>query len=296
MDRDPRAALRACSACPHECGADRVAGPVGACGVGADALVASAFPHFGEERCLTGTHGSGTVFFAGCNLGCVFCQNWDLSQRTEGAAHDPTALAALMLDLQDRGCHNVNLVSPSHVAPQLASALEVARSWGLRVPVVYNSGGYDALGSLRRLDGLVDVYMPDFKFWEPASGARYCGVSDYPQRAREALTEMHRQVGPLTLDRNGVAVRGVLVRHLVMPGLGAETAAILAWLATSLSPDTHVNLLAQYHPEHLVGQRDAEGEARYPELDRRPSRAELDAAVAAARTAGLWRLEGCGTA
>jgi putative pyruvate formate lyase activating enzyme len=288
----PRELLRRCRACPRGCGADRLAGDLGHCRVGEEVLVASAFAHLGEESCLSGTRGSGTIFFAGCNLGCVFCQNWDLSQRAEGTAHDPAALAALMLELQSRGCHNVNLVSPSHVVPQLVLALARARAEGLAVPVVYNSGGYDALDSLRRLEGLVDVYMPDFKFWDDASGARYCGVPDYPQRARAALHEMHRQVGDLVLDERGLAVRGLLVRHLVMPGRGAETAAILRWLATDLSPDTYLNLLGQYRPEHLVGRPDQAGAVRFTALDRRPTGAELKAARDAARAAGLHRLDG----
>jgi putative pyruvate formate lyase activating enzyme len=286
--------LGSCALCPRGCGCDRRAGEVGACRIAADPLISSAFAHLGEEACLSGTRGSGTIFFAGCNLHCVFCQNGDLSQRAEGMAVDANRLAGLMLDLQDRGCHNVNLVSPTHVAGTLVDVLDRARARGLRVPVVYNSGGYESVATLRRLAGRVDVYMPDVKFWSAESGRRYCGVPDYPERARAALREMHAQVGDLVLDEQGLAVRGLLVRHLVMPGLGDETAAILGWLSRELSPATYVNLLAQYRPEHLVGSRDAEGRVRYPELDRRPTRQELAAAAAAARAAGLDRLEGVG--
>jgi putative pyruvate formate lyase activating enzyme len=239
-----------------------------------------------------GRHGSGTIFFAGCNLACVFCQNWDLSQRVEGAPLEPAELADLMLRLQADRCHNVNLVSPSHVAPQVTDALGLARARGLRVPVVYNSGGYDALASLERLEGLIDIYMPDAKFWRPETAQRYCGAADYPGRMREALQEMHRQVGDLVIEPDGVATRALLVRHLVMPGLGEETAAILRWLADEVSPDTHVNLMAQYRPCHQVGCPAGDGGRLFTELARRPSGSEYAAALAAAREAGLWRLDG----
>ncbi|MBM3695508.1 MAG: radical SAM protein, partial [Actinobacteria bacterium] len=260
-----REELRHCRACPRDCGVDRFAGETGTCRVGRHALVASAFPHHGEEDCLRGRGGSGTIFFAGCNLRCVFCQNWDISQRDSGAACPPEDLAGLMLALQDRGCHNINLVTPEHVAPQIAEALALAVPGGLRLPLVYNTGAYDGPASLHLMAGLVDMYMPDFKFWEPATARRLAATADYPERAREAIAEMHRQVGVLRLGPDGLARRGVLVRHLVMPGLGAETAAILSWLARTLSIDTYVNLMAQYRPDHRVP-----AEARFAAVDRRP--------------------------
>jgi putative pyruvate formate lyase activating enzyme len=278
-----------CRSCPRDCGVDRTRGETGHCGTGRYGRVCSAFPHHGEEACLSGTRGSGTIFFSLCNLSCVFCQNWDTSQRVSGEEVRPEELAGVMLDLQRMGCHNVNLVSPSHVVPQVVEALALAIDHGLSLPVVYNTGGYDSIESLELVEGLVDIYMPDFKFWDTESGHRLSDVPDYPERAREAIREMHRQVGPLAFGRNGLAERGVLVRHLVMPGQAEQTAAILQWLAEEVSPDTFVNLMGQYRPAHKVGNC-ACGES-YPEIDRRPTPDELRAALAAARNAGLTRLD-----
>ncbi|MBN2112779.1 MAG: radical SAM protein [Acidimicrobiia bacterium] len=278
--------LRACRACPRDCGVDRLAGEAGVCRVGRHAVVASAFPHRGEEDCLRGRRGSGTIFFAGCNLRCAFCQNWDISQQAVGRACPAEDLAALMLALQDHGCHNINLVTPEHVVPQVIEALALAVPRGLRLPLVYNTGAYDGLASLSLMDGLVDIYMPDFKFWEPATARRLARAADYPRRAREAVAEMHRQVGVLRLGPDGLARRGLLVRHLVMPGLGTESAAIFRWLAETLSPDTYLNVMAQYRPDHLVP-----GSPRYADIDRRPLPEEVAAAYEAARAAGLWRFD-----
>jgi putative pyruvate formate lyase activating enzyme len=286
------AELADCRACPRDCGVDRLADGVKVCGVGRRARVASAFPHHGEEDCLRGWNGSGTVFFAGCNLRCVFRQNWEISQSRCGAELAGGELAAVFLELQQRGCHNLNLVTPEHVVPQVIEALAAAVPLGLRLPVVYNTSGYDAVESLRRLDGLVDVYMPDFKLWERESAKRLLGAKDYPERARAAIAEMHRQAGPLRFDRDGLARRGVLVRHLVMPGHIDESAAIFRWLADELSPDTWVNVMAQYRPAHRVGERRQRGERPYAAIDRRPRSAELAAAHAAARASGLWRFDG----
>jgi putative pyruvate formate lyase activating enzyme len=280
--------LARCEACPRGCGVNRLEGERRTCQIGRYARVASAFAHMGEEDCLRGTRGSGTIFFSRCNLHCVFCQNWDISQRTSGEEMSGEGLAALMLDLQARGCHNVNLVTPEHVVPQVVEALSVAAP-ALRVPVVYNTSAYDSLASLRLLDGLVDVYMPDFKVWSPGLAARLLGARDYPERARDALTEMHRQVGPLVVTRDGVAQGGVLVRHLVMPGLLDESRAIVRWLATELSKDTYVNIMGQYRPAHLVAALDRNGEPRYAEIARRPWPSEIDDVYRAAREAGLWR-------
>jgi putative pyruvate formate lyase activating enzyme len=287
-----RAALACCRACPRACAADRRAAERGYCGVGRCARVASAFAHHGEEDCLRGTRGSGTIFFSGCNLHCVFCQNWDISQRQAGRELNADQTAQLMLDLQDEGCHNVNLVTPEHVVPQVIEAVALAIEHGLRIPIVYNTSAYDAVDSLCRLDGLVDIYMPDFKFWTRASSARLCDAPDYPVRARAALREMHRQVGDLCFTPDGVAARGLLIRHLVLPGLLDESRAIFAWLARGLSPDTYVNIMAQYQPAHELARPPRAGAPRLiADLHRPPTRAEQDAAHAAARAAGLRRFD-----
>ena len=278
------AELEHCLACPRACGVNRLAGETGVCHTGRRATVSSAFPHFGEEDCLRGSRGSGTIFFGHCNLRCVFCQNWDISQQASGRKLDAREIANLMLELEDRGCHNINLVTPEHVVPQVIEALAEAIARGLASPVVYNTSAYDALDSLRSLDGLVDIYMPDFKFWERATGRRLAKAKDYPERAREAIREMHRQVGDLRFGPDGLARRGLLVRHLVMPGQTAEAEAIFQWLADEISPDTFLNVMAQYRPEHQVGR-----DRRYEEVARRPTAAEIDEAYAAARRAGLWR-------
>ncbi|HEX9189656.1 MAG TPA: radical SAM protein [Vicinamibacteria bacterium] len=287
---EARHSLEACRLCPRGCGAARLEGRTGTCGIGGRAVVSSAFPHLGEEDCLRGRRGSGTVFFAGCGLRCVFCQNADVSWLRTGEELGAEDLAAVFLELQARGCHNLNLVTPSHVVPQLLEALARAAEKGLRLPVVYNSGGYDTVDTLRLLDGVVDVYMPDFKFWRAETAERYAGAPDYPERARAAVREMHRQVGPLRLGPDGLARRGVLVRHLVMPGLGAESAAIFEWLAREISPDTYVNVMGQYRPEWQVGLPD-EGGTLFPEIARRPRPREMDEALEAFRRAGLWRVD-----
>jgi putative pyruvate formate lyase activating enzyme len=283
--------LEDCRACPRNCRCDRLRGETRACHTGRYAIVGSAFPHFGEEDCLRGSRGSGTIFFSLCNLRCAFCQNWDISQKREGTECGPGELADLMVGLQEQGCHNVNFVTPEHVAPQVIEAIAAAVPRGLRVPIVYNTSAYDALSSLKLLDGLVDVYMPDFKFWSPETSARLARARDYPERAREAILEMHRQVGPLKLGEDGLARRGVLVRHLVMPGQTEEAAAIFEWLAREVSPDTYVNVMGQYRPEYQVGQIASSGALKHPDINRRPTPSEMHAAYAAARHAGLWRFD-----
>jgi putative pyruvate formate lyase activating enzyme len=283
--------LEDCHACPRNCGINRLENQTRACNTGRYAVVSSAFPHFGEEDCLRGWNGSGTIFFGLCNLRCAFCQNWEISQTLGGKERGPKEIAALMLDLQERGCHNVNFVTPEHVAPQVIEAIAAAIPSGLRLPIVYNTSAYDALSSLRLLEGLIDIYMPDFKFWKPESSVTLARARDYPERAREAIREMHRQVGPLRFGPDGLAKRGVLVRHLVMPGQTEEAAAIFEWLARELSPDTYVNIMGQYRPEHLVGETDSGGKARYESINRRPFPTEMEAAFAAARSAGLWRFD-----
>jgi len=283
------AGLESCTACPRACGVNRLEGETGVCRTGRHPLVSSAFPHLGEERCLRGRNGSGTIFFSLCNLQCVFCQNWDISQQETGRACTAEEIAGLMLQLQSAGCHNINLVTPEHVVPQVIEAIAAAVPAGLGIPVVYNTSAFDTVASLKMLEGLVDIYMPDFKYWNPGTAHRLSGARDYPERAREALLEMHRQVGPLRCGTDGIARRGVLVRHLVMPGQADESEAIFRWLADDVSPDTFVNIMAQYRPANKVGGRGKE--ARFEEINRRPSRRELENAYQAAREAGLWRFD-----
>ena len=220
-----RSMVESCTLCPRACGARRTAGERGFCGAGPRAVVASAGPHFGEESCLVGRGGSGTIFLAGCNLGCVFCQNYDISHRVVGEEMATADLGRLMQALEARGCENVNFVTPTHFTAAIAEAIVEARAGGLSVPIVWNSGGYESAEVLRLLDGLVEIYMPDFKFSLSDSADRYCRAPDYPDRAREALLEMHRQVGDLVME-GGVAARGLLVRHLVMPGGAGESRGV----------------------------------------------------------------------
>jgi putative pyruvate formate lyase activating enzyme len=282
-----QALLRSCKACPRECEADRWANLAGVCQTGRWARVSSAFAHHGEEACLRGWAGSGTIFFSGCSLGCVFCQNYEISQLGEGQELGAGRLAEVMLQLQAAGCHNINFVTPQHVAPQILEALPRAIEGGLRLPLVYNTGGYDSLETIRLMDGVVDIYMPDFKLWDPDHCAKYLRARDYAESARAAIKAMHDQVGVLRTDEDGLALRGVLVRHLVMPGLLEDTREILNWLAHELSPDTYVNLMDQYRPAHRV-----EREARFAEINRRTTRAEFIRAVELAGEAGLWRFDG----
>ncbi len=278
--------LKACDLCPRACGVDRSSDAPGRCRTGRFARVASAFAHPGEEACLSGNRGSGTIFFGGCNLGCLFCQNAELSHGDEGRECSPHEIASLMLDLQDRGCHNINFVTPSHVIPQIIEAVALAVGRGLRLPIVYNTGGYDTVDSLRLLEGVVDIYMPDFKLWSAEACEQHLTAGDYGRQARAAIAEMHRQVGELVFRPDGTACRGLLVRHLVMPGLLDESAAIFEWLAR-LSPDTFVNIMGQYHPWGPILAAPPPGDP----LQRRPTAAELESARLRARQAGLWRFE-----
>jgi putative pyruvate formate lyase activating enzyme len=283
--------LEDCCACPRNCHCNRLKDETRACHTGRHAIVASAFPHFGEEDCLRGWRGSGTIFFSLCNLRCSFCQNWDISQKQSGRECSAGEIGEMMIGLQDAGCHNINFVTPEHVAPQVIEAVAEAAARGLRVPIVYNTSSYDALSSLRLLDGIVDIYMPDFKFWKPETALALAKARDYPERAREAIREMHRQVGPLTFGPDGLARRGVLLRHLVMPGQEDEAAAIFDWIAREVSRDTYVNVMGQYRPEYQVGQIAANGAPKYTGIDRRPEPAEMAGAFAAAIGAGLWRFD-----
>lgn len=274
--------ISACRLCPRRCGVRRTDGEVGACGAGAEAQVASYGPHFGEERPLVGAGGSGTIFFARCNLSCVFCQNADISQLGDGLRVSARQLASIMLDLQERGCENINVVTPTHQMPQILHALAMAQEHGLHLPIVYNCGGYESVEALRILDGIVDIYMPDLKFADDAAGFRYSGVENYFAAAHLAIREMHRQVGDLEVNSRGVARQGLLVRHLVLPHGLAGTPKAVAFLA-ELSPHTYMNAMAQYRPCYRASE--------YSELSRRPTAAEFAEAVAIAREAGL-RLDG----
>ncbi len=281
--RRSRRWLAKCTLCPRMCRVDRLAGETGTCHTGRQAVVASYGPHFGEEAPLVGRNGSGTIFFAHCNLFCIFCQNWDISHHGEGIPVSSEQLAEIMLDLQQRGCHNINFVTPSHVVCQILEALPHAIDKGLRVPLVYNCGGYERRAALRLLKGIVDIYMPDFKFWDAQAAKDFCAAPDYPQRARQALREMHRQVGCLQMDAAGVATRGVLVRHLVMPAGLAGTEAILRFIATQISADTYVNVMDQYRPCGEAAGR--------PDIGRRITGEEYRKALQAAQEAGLRRLD-----
>ncbi|MBN1420035.1 MAG: radical SAM protein [Planctomycetes bacterium] len=281
--RAARALLDPCRLCPRRCGARRSRGERGFCRSGALARVSSFGPHFGEEDCIRGTRGSGTVFFAWCNLGCVFCQNWEISHEGEGEEVDAPALAEILRHLARRGCHNWNLVTPTHVVPAILDALSLLAAEGVWLPIVYNSGGYDAVEALALLDGIVAVYMPDFKVNDPGTAAAWLGRADYPEAVRAALREMHRQVGPLAIDAGGIARRGVLVRHLAMPGLAEDRRSIFRFLAEEISPETYVNIMAQYRP--------AGDAARIDALRRRPGPEEMTEAYGMARASGLSRFD-----
>lgn len=281
------ATLARCTVCPRDCLVDRLRDETKVCNVGRLARVASHFPHYGEEDCLRGWAGSGTIFFSWCNLKCVFCQNWETSNEGAGELVDKTRLASMMLELQALGCHNVNFVTPEHVVPQILEALPLAIEDGLRIPLVYNTSAYDSLHSLRLMDGVVDLYMPDFKYFDEKACATFLKAKDYPTHARAAIREMHRQVGALTLDDEGIARRGVIVRHLVMPGSVEDSERIFRWLAEEISPDTFVNVMDQYHPDGMVARQPD----RYPTLARPLRSDEWRDAVRRAREAGLHRLD-----
>jgi putative pyruvate formate lyase activating enzyme len=277
------AGLEPCQSCPRKCRVNRLAGETGTCRTGRQAGVSSYFPHLGEEDCLRGWRGSGTIFFTQCNLRCVFCQNFDISQDQNGSPVSAQRLADIMLELQVMGCHNINFVTPSHVVPQILEALPLAVEAGLRLPLVYNTSAYDSLTTLRLLDGVVDIYMPDFKIWDSKIALKYLLARDYPMVARQALKEMQRQVGVLETDSDGLARRGLLVRHLVMPANLTDSRAILRFLARELSPDTCVNIMAQYHPAGKVRNE------KFSAINRRVSPQEYQQAIADARAAGLHR-------
>ncbi|RJQ50536.1 MAG: radical SAM protein [Desulfobacteraceae bacterium] len=275
--------LRFCTLCPRKCGVDRLSEATGICRTGHKALVSSCNPHFGEEAPLVGRHGSGTIFFTHCNLRCTFCQNYEISH--EGCGEEVTGdeLAQAMLALQEAGCHNINFVTPSHVVPQILSALETAVPSGLNVPLVYNTSLYDSVDTIRLLEGVFDIYMPDFKFWDPAVAEKTCRAKDYPEVARKALEEMHRQVGDLIIDDSGIARRGLLIRHLVLPNGLAGTPQVMRFIADRISTGSYVNIMSQYRPCGRAWE--------IPELSAAPARKEYEAALLAAKEAGITRLD-----
>lgn len=277
------ALYRSCRLCPRECGVDRTRGEKGVCNSTHRAKVFSAHAHFGEEPELVGRGGSGTVFFSNCNLLCSFCQNWEINHRGDGSPVSDESLARIFVGLQDRGCENINLVTPTHILPNIVRALPHAIRFGFRLPLVYNCGGYESVEALRLLDGIVDIYLPDYKYMDGTVSARLSsGAGDYPERAAAAIREMHRQVGQIEVDRRNVATRGLMIRHLVLPSGLSGTRAFARWVVRELGPDTYVNLMAQYRPEHLA--------SRDPELSRRLTAQEWREALNAAREEGLRRL------
>jgi putative pyruvate formate lyase activating enzyme len=275
--------LEHCNLCPRDCGVNRLAGETGFCGAGRKIKIASYNAHFGEETPLVGRYGSGTIFLSHCNLLCQFCQNYDISHFAEGWEVEPEQASSMMLQLAERGCHNINFVTPSHMVPQILEALLPAVEAGLSIPVVYNSSGYDRIETLELLDGIIDIYMPDFKFWDAEWAKRFCAAPDYPETARTAIREMHRQVGDLMIDEKGVAIRGLLVRHLVMPNGVAGTEEIVAFLAKEISPDTYTNIMDQYRP---CGTADKDSL-----INRRLKSREFRDALNAAKKSGLVRLD-----
>ena len=285
---EARDALRSCEMCPRNCRVDRLADQWSFCKIGRYAVVSSAFPHFGEEDCLRGWNGSGTIFFSMCNLKCAFCFNANISQQKVGREASAEDLAHLMIALQDQGCHNINLVTPEHVVPQILEALPPAVERGLHLPIVYNTSAYDSMRSLALLDGIVDIYMPDFKFWDRERSRLYLKAPNYPEVARRTIKEMHRQVGPLQFDASGLARRGLLIRHLVMPGALADTQEIMRWIAAELGPESYVNVMAQYRPAGQVGRNPR---YEYEAINRPIHPEEYAGALRAAMAAGLSRLD-----
>lgn len=275
--------LKNCTLCPRNCKVDRTSGKKGACKVGDKPYVSSWGPHFGEEAPLVGRYGSGTIFFTYCNLACVYCQNWTISHLGEGEEISHEELASVMLFLQNSGCHNINLVTPTHQVPQIIKSIYIAREHGLRVPIVYNSGGYEAIETLKILDGIIDIYMPDFKYADNAMAEKYSKVKNYAQVAKEAIKEMHRQVGDLIINEQGIALRGLLVRHLVLPNNIAGTEQVVRFIAEEISKNTYINIMDQYRPCWHANE--------YPELSRRPTRAELLDAINVALKYGLKRID-----
>lgn len=276
--------MESCSLCPRRCGVNRLNGEEGFCHSPLKPVIYSAQPHFGEEIPLVGHHGSGTIFFSNCNLRCIFCQNWPIAHEGRGRAVDEKQIAEMMLSLQRRGCHNINLVTPTHVMPHILKATRIALGKGLRVPLVYNTSGYELPEIIRLLDGLVDIYLPDMKYADGDQSARYSsGAGDYPERAKAAIVEMNRQVGALEVDRDGIALRGVMLRHLVMPNRVGGTMEVLKWVSENLPKTTYVNVMAQYRVEYKAYD--------YPEIARGITIDEFLEAMGWAEEFGLTNMD-----
>jgi putative pyruvate formate lyase activating enzyme len=246
--------IKECQLCPRQCHVNRLNGEVGYCGAGSDLMVSSAFPHFGEEPPLVGLNGSGTIFLTHCNLRCIFCQNYDISHLGRGERITLSDMARAMVKLQEMGCHNINFVTPTHYSSQIVASLPKAMEWGLRLPIVYNCSGYESIEVIRLLEGVVDIYMPDVKFMDEKYSKRYSNAPDYPEVIKKVLKEMHRQVGDLTTNSKGVAERGLLIRHLVMPGGVASSEAVLKFIAEEISVHSYVNIMNQYRPEYRANE------------------------------------------
>jgi putative pyruvate formate lyase activating enzyme len=281
--RDAFTRMKCCDLCAQNCKVDRLSGELGVCKTGLSVKVSSYGAHLGEEDPLRGWKGSGTIFFSRCNLRCQYCQNYDISQTDAGMEVTPQELASIMLKVQAGGCHNINFVSPSHVVPQILVALSLAAQSGLRLPLVYNTGGYDSLETLQILEGIIDIYMPDMKYANGKYAKKYSRAGNYPKVNRDAIREMHRQVGDMQLDEDGLATRGLLVRHLVLPGNLAGTRRIVQFLAREISQETYLNLMAQYRPAYNA--------SRYPELNRRIKASEYNSAVEMAQEVGMTNLD-----
>ncbi|GAW93060.1 radical SAM protein [Calderihabitans maritimus] len=271
--------LEKCNICPHECQVDRIQDEKGVCRAGSQVAIASYGPHFGEEEPLVGRYGSGTIFFTYCNLKCVYCQNYEISCGTEGKEISIEELADIMTDLQEMKCHNINLVTPTHYVPQILAALEKAVQKGLKIPLVYNCGGYESLATLKLLDGIIDIYMPDMKYSSEEVARKYSGIRNYPETVKKAVKEMYRQVGDLQVDEHGVALRGLIIRHLVLPERLAGTTEIMRFIAQEISPTAFVNIMEQYYPAYRAKD--------FPPLNRRISPQEYLEALEEARRAGL---------
>ncbi len=276
--------LKSCDICPHRCQVNRLENQKGKCRTGKKAMVSSFGPHFGEESPLVGRYGSGTIFLTNCNLSCIFCQNYDISHLGQGYEAGEEKIAELMLSLQNVGCHNINFVTPTHAVPQIARALSYAVEQGLNVPLVYNTGGYDSVSTLELLDGIFDIYMPDLKYSDDNIAQRYCIAKDYATVVRDAIKEMHRQVGDLVIDETGIALRGLLIRHLILPEDLAGTYDAMKFIAEELSKNTYVNIMDQYRPCYRANE--------HPPLNRRITKDEFARAVKIAREFGLERLDG----
>jgi putative pyruvate formate lyase activating enzyme len=285
--REAEEILKDCTLCPRNCKVDRTSGEKGFCRTGDKPFISSYGPHFGEEKPLVGRFGSGTIFMGNCNLGCIFCQNYSISHLGEGTEMSVEKLAKIMLSLQEEGCHNINLVTPTHQMPMLIRTIQIAAEKGLKLPIVYNCGGYESLDALKILEGIIDIYMPDFKYADPAMAFKYSKAEDYPEVARAALNEMHRQVGDLLIEGRGIALRGLLVRHLVLPEGIAGTAGIVNFIAKELSKNTYINIMDQYHPCYKAFD--------HPPLDRRITAQEYGEAIELAEKAGLTRIDGITT-